>query len=165
MEANCWDAVGAVEGWPLLHFAVAAGPEEASAADVGESPLSLQPHLLHLPSAGTGGEAGAEEAYHFVQASHLAAVAAGLQVQGPIPAEGLEARPELGFGVLGVGFHQKLGYWVQWSRCSLVMEVQQQVLLVALPQAPPLSACWPSSSSTSEPAGAGAAAVAVEAFA
>jgi len=34
--ANCWCAAGAAEGWSLIHFA-AAGPEEASAADVGES--------------------------------------------------------------------------------------------------------------------------------
>ncbi len=161
MEANCW---GAVEGLLLLHFAVV-GPEEASAVDVGESSLSPQPHLHHLPSVGTGGEGDAEKACHFVKVSHLAAVAAGLPVQGPFPAAGLEARPELGSEVLGVGFHQKLGYLVLWYHCFLVMEVPQQVLLVALRQAALLSACWPSSSSTSGPAGACAAAAAGEACA
>lgn len=157
-------AVGAVEGWSLLHFAAVAGPEEAFAADVGESSLSPQPHLPHLPSAGTGGEGGAEEACHFVWASHRAAVAVGLRVQGPVPAAGLEAWPELGSEVLGVGFHQMLEYWALWYHCSLVMEVLQQVLLGALLLAAPLSACWPSSSSTSGPAGACAAAAAAGAF-
>lgn len=60
MEANYWGAVGAVEGWSLLHFAAAAGPEEVSAADVGESSLFPQARILHLPSAGTDGEGGAE---------------------------------------------------------------------------------------------------------
>lgn len=163
MEANCWGAVGAAECWSLLHFA-AAGPEEASAADVGESSLSPQPRLLHLPFAGTGGE-GAEEVCHFVRVCHLAAVAAGLQVQGPFPAVGLEAWPESGSGVLEVGFHQKLGYWAPWYHCSLVMAVLQQVLLAALRLAGPPSACWPSSSLTSGPVGACAAAAAAGAFA
>lgn len=75
-----------------------------------------------------------------MQASHLAAVAAGLQVQGPFPAAGLEAWPESGSGVLGVGFQQKLGYWALWCHCSQVMEVLRQILLVALQLAAPLSA-------------------------
>ncbi len=100
-----------------------------------------------------------------MRASHLAAVAAGLQVQGPFPAEGLEAWSESGSGVSGAGFHQKLGYWVPWYHCSLVREVLRQVLLVALQLAAPPSACWPSSSLTSGPAGACAAAAAAGAFA
>lgn len=164
MEANCWGAVGAAEGWSLIQFA-AAGPEEASAADVEGNSSSPQPHRLHLPSAGTGGEEDAEKACHPVLASHLAAVAAGLQVQSPFPAVGLEAGPELGSEVLVVGFHQKLGYWALWYHCSLVMEVLQQALPVALPLAAPLSACWPSSFVTSGPAGVCAAAAAAGAFA
>jgi len=162
LEADCW---GAVEAWSLLHFA--AGPEKASAADVRESSSSPQAHLLHLPSAGTVGEEGVEDvaAYHLVGACHLAAAAAAeLQIQGPFLALGLEAWSESGSVVLGVVFHQKLGYWVPWSHCSPGMEVLPQVLPVALRLSAPPSACWPSSSSTSGPAGAGAAAAAAGAF-
>lgn len=165
MGANCWGVAGAVACWSLLHFAAAAGPEEAFAAEVGESSSSPQPHLLPLPSAGTDGEGRAEGACHSVQAFHLAAVAAGLQEQGPCPAVDLEAWFELGSGVLGVGFHQKSGYWAPWCHCSLVTEVRRQLPQVVLQLAAQLSACWPSSSSTSGPAGACAAAAAAAAFA
>lgn len=167
MEANCWGAAGAAGGWSLLllHFAAAAGPEGASAADVGESSSSPQPRCLRPPSAGIGDEGGAEEVFHLVRASHLAAVAAGLRVQDPLLAVGLEAWSESGSGELEVGFHQMWEYWVQWCHCSLVMEVLQQVLPVALRLAAPPAACWPSSFLTSGPAGACAAAVAAGAFA
>lgn len=164
MEANCWGAVGAVEGWALTHFA-AAGPEEASAVDAGESSSSPQDRPLHPPFVETGGGGDAEEASHFVRASHLAAVAAGLQFQGPFPVEGLVAWSELGSGVLGAGFHQKLGYWAPWYHCSLVMEALQQVLPVALQPVAQPSACLPSSSLTSGPAGACAVVAAAGAFA
>lgn len=157
-EANCWGAVGAAEGWSQIHFAVVAGPEEASAADVEESSLSLLPHHLHQPSVGTGDEGHVEEA-------SLQAAVAVLQVQDPFPAEELEALFELGSGELGVGFPQTLGCWVLWYHCFLEMEVLPQVLLAALQAAAPPSACWPSSSSASGPAGVCAAAAAAGAFA
>lgn len=162
MGANCWGAVGAVEGWSLFHFVAGSGPEEASAV---EGSLSLQAHLPHLPSAETDGGEGAEEECRSVLASPPAAAAVGLQVQVPFPAMGLKASPELGSGVLGVGFHQRLGYWELWYHYFQVMEVLRQSFLVALQVAAPLSACWPSSSSTFGPAGAYAAAAVAAAFA
>lgn len=168
MEANCCGAVGVVEGWSLLHLAAAAaaGPEYASAADVGENSLSPLPRHLHLPSAETGGEGCVEEACHLARASHLAAVAAavGLQFLDPFPVAWLGAWSGWGSGELGVGFPQTLGYLVLCYHCSQVMEVPQ-VLQVALQPAGPPSACWPFFSLTFEPAGACAAAAAAAAFA
>lgn len=165
MGANCWGAAGAVEGWSLFHFVAASGPEEASAVEVGEGSLSPQAHLPHWPSAETDGGEGAEEACRSVLASPPAAVAVGLQVRVPVPAMGPKTSPELGSGALGVGFHQRSGYWELWCHCFQGMEVLRQSFLVALQAAAPLSACWPSSSSTFGPAGADAAAAAAAASA
>ena len=109
---------------------------------------------------------GAEEACHFVRASHLAAVAAaGLQVLDPFPAAGLEACSELVSGGLGAGFLQTLGYLVPWYHCSLAMEVRLPALRVAQQRPAPPSACWPFFSLTFVPAGACAVAAAAAASA
>lgn len=91
-------------------------------------------------------------AFHLADVA-AAAAAAEPQVQDPFLAVCLKAWSAWGSGVLAAVFHQTLGYWV-------AMEV-----LPCFPLAAPPSACWPSSSLTSGPAGAGAAAAAAGASA